>query len=45
MFFHDFPIHALEFSHTDEMLASVDSKGLVNVWNLKTGKLLRKIDK
>jgi WD40 repeat protein len=27
------------------MLASVDSKGLVNVWNLKNGKLLRKIDK
>jgi len=27
------------------MLASVDSKALVNIWNLKTGKLLRKIDK
>jgi WD40 repeat protein len=35
----------MEFNYTDEMLASVDTKGLVNIWNLKNGKLLRKIDK
>jgi WD40 repeat protein len=27
------------------MLASVDSQALVNIWNLKNGKLLRKRDK
>lgn len=27
------------------MLASCDSTGLINIWNLQTGKLLRKIDK
>jgi len=27
------------------MLASVDTKGIINIWNLNNGKLLRKIDK
>jgi WD40 repeat protein len=45
MFFHDYPIHCMEFNYTDEMLASADTKGIVNVWNLQNGKLLRKIDK
>lgn len=45
MFFHDYPIQAIEFNYTDEMMASVDTKGIINIWNLKNGKLLRKIDK
>jgi hypothetical protein len=45
MFFHDFPIEGMRFNHTDEILASVDMKGIINIWNLKNGKLLRKIDK
>jgi WD40 repeat protein len=45
MFFHDHPIQQLEFNYQDEMLASLDSTGLVNIWNLQNGKLLRKIDK
>lgn len=45
MFFHDFPIHEMQFNYSDEILASVDTKGIINIWNLKNGKLLRKIDK
>jgi WD40 repeat protein len=35
----------MEFNYTDDILATVDSNGLVNMWNLENGKLLRKIDK
>lgn len=45
MFFHDFPIHEMQFNYSDQILASVDTKGIINLWNLKNGKLLRKIEK
>ena len=45
MFFHDHPILCMQFNYSDEMLASADTKGIVNIWNLQNGKLLRKIDK
>lgn len=41
--FHENPVTIMQFSHADEMLASADTKGLVKMWNLETGKLLRKI--
>lgn len=33
----------MAFNHSDQILASSDTKGLVKLWNLENGKLLRKI--
>jgi WD40 repeat protein len=33
----------MQFSRGDEMLASADIKGLVKLWNLESGKLLRRV--
>jgi hypothetical protein len=41
--FHDHPVTLMQFNQSDEILASADSKGLVKLWNLENGKLLRKI--
>lgn len=32
--FHDHPVSLMEFNHSDEMLASADTKGLIKIWNL-----------
>lgn len=41
--FHDHPLTLLEFSPSDDILASADTSGLVKLWNMENGKLLRKI--
>lgn len=41
--FHEHPVTLMEFNQTDQILASGDSKGLIKLWNLENGKLLRKI--
>lgn len=43
MLYHDDPLTHLHFNETDEMLLSADIKGNVKIWNLSTGKLLRKL--
>lgn len=44
MMYHDDPVCCLEFNETDELLASADIKGCVKIWNMESGKLLRKFN-
>lgn len=43
MLYHDHPVSLLSFSHCDKMLMSADRSGLIKLWNLDNGKLLRKL--
>lgn len=42
--FHTSSITCLSFQETDDMLASGDKTGQLKIWNLLTGKCLRKIN-
>ena len=44
MLYHDDSIELMKFSEDDQMLASVDIKGICKLWNMSTGLLLRKIE-
>lgn len=41
---HKDPVVSLCFSKDDELLATGDEKGLIKVWRIQTGKLLKKIE-
>lgn len=41
---HKDPVLSLAFSNDDLILASGDRTGLIKIWNLETGKLLKKIE-
>lgn len=41
---HKDPVLSLAYSYDDLILASGDRSGLIKVWNLETGKLLKKIE-
>ena len=41
--FHDHPVTLIHFNYNDTILATADSKSLIKLWNLETGRLLRKI--
>ena len=42
--FHDHPVTLMQFNHNDTILASADTTGMVKLWNLETGRLLRRIE-
>ncbi|KRX06056.1 WD40-repeat-containing domain [Pseudocohnilembus persalinus] len=41
---HKDPILSMVFSDDDELLATADKKGIIKVWRVQSGKLLKKID-
>lgn len=43
MIYHDESVQHAVFNNTDEIIATVDIKGLIKVWNMESGRLLRKI--
>ena len=44
MLYHDNSVEHMIFNETDELLASADSKSVIKVWSMESGRLLRKIE-
>jgi WD40 repeat protein len=43
MLYHNNSLEHILFNDTDELLTSIDSKGVIKIWSMESGRLLRKI--